>query len=186
MNKKWKGIVGESFTTEEFDVYCHTLSYGTWVPKFIVLHNTASPSLADRPNGFSDQHIKNLENFYKNTQGWRSGPHLFISDKLIHVFTPLTVSGTHSPSWNKLSIGIEMLGNYETESFSEGRGLNVRKNTVAAIASLCAVLGIDPETTKLHKEDKLTTHNCPGVNVKKSEIIAEVEQLMAVRHGGDH
>jgi N-acetylmuramoyl-L-alanine amidase CwlA len=182
----WKGVIGRSFSPESFDNYLHTLTWNAWRPSFLVLHNTAVPSLAQRPKGFTDQHIKNLEVFYRDQHKWKSGPHIFVDDQKIWVFTPLTVSGTHSPSWNKLSIGIEMLGDYSKESFSEGRGLSVRKNTVAAIASLCAVLGIDPETIKLHKEDKLTTHNCPGVNVKKSEIIAEVEQLMAVRHGGDH
>lgn len=182
----WKGIINRQFNPEEFDAYCHTLEYGNWIPKFVILHNTAAPSLVDRPNGFSEQHIKNLEHFYRDTQGWRSGPHLFISDKFIHVFTPLTVSGTHSPSWNKLSLGVEMLGDYSKESFSEGRGLKVRQNTVAAIASISAILGIDPETMKLHKEDKRTTHNCPGDNVIKSEVISEVEDLMALRHGGGH
>jgi N-acetylmuramoyl-L-alanine amidase CwlA len=181
----WKGIIGRSFSPESFDSYLHTIVWNAWRPSFIVLHNTANPSLKMRPKGLTLQHIKNLETFYRD-KNWKAGPHIFVDDLQIWIFTPITVSGTHSPSWNKLSIGIEMLGDYSTESFSEGRGLKVRKNTVAAIASLCAVLGIDPETTKLHKEDKLTTHNCPGVNVNKSEIIAEVEQLMAVRHGGDH
>ena len=182
----WKGIIGRSFTQESFDRYLHTLTFEKWRASFIVLHNTANPSLKDRPNGFNEQHIKNLEVFYRDEQHWKAGPHIFVDDKQIWVFTPLTVSGTHSPSWNKLSIGIEMLGDYSIESFSEGRGLKVRKNTVAAIASLSAVLGIDPETMKLHKEDKLTTHDCPGKNVIKSEVIKEVSELIVFRHGNGH
>ncbi len=182
----WKGIVGRSFNPETFDNYLHILKWDTWRPSFIVLHNTAIPSLAQRPDGLTKQHIDNLEIYYRDTQKWKAGPHLFIDDKLIHVFTPLTVSGTHSPSWNKLSIGIEMLGDYSKESFTEGRGLAVRKNTVAAIASLSAVLGIDPDTMKLHKEDKLTTHACPGKNVIKEMVVNEVKELIAQRHGGDH
>lgn len=182
----WKGIVNRAFNPEEFDRYLHTLSWTQWRPNFIVLHNTAVPNLQQRPNGLTEQHLKNLEIYYRDSQHWRSGPHLFITDLAIHVFTPLTVSGTHSPSWNKLSIGIEMLGDYSIESFIEGRGLKVRQNTVAAIASLSAVLGIDPDTMKLHKEDKRTTHNCPGRFVIKSEVIEEVKELMAMRHGGDH
>jgi len=182
----WKGIVGRSFSPESFDSYLHTLSWNSWRPSFIVLHNTGNPSLHDRPNGFNEQHIKNLEVFYRDEQHWKAGPHIFVDDKQIWIFTPLTVSGTHSPSWNKLSIGVEMLGDYSTEPFDQGRGLEVRKNTVAAIASLSAVLGIDPETMKLHKEDKLTTHDCPGKNVIKSEIIKEVSELIVLRHGNGH
>jgi N-acetylmuramoyl-L-alanine amidase len=182
----WKGIVGKSFTADDFDAYCHTLVWNAWRPSFIVLHNTGVPSLAQRPNGLTRQHIENLEAFYRDTQGWKAGPHLFVDDQQIWVFTPLTVSGTHSPSWNKVALGVEMLGDYETEAFDSGRGLAVRKNTVAAIATLSAVLGIDSQTMRIHREDPLTTHACPGKNVRKLEVIQEVQDLIVARHAGDH
>ena len=182
----WKPITNLSFNADQFDSYCHSLQWTAWRPSFITLHNTAIPSLAQRPNGFTAQHIQNLVGFYRDTKKWSAGPHLFIDDKKIWAFTPLTMSGVHSPSWNKLAIGIEMLGNYATESFKTDRGLKVRHNAVAAMATLCAVLGLDPDGIKLHKEDKATTHNCPGKNVKKDEVIAEVKALIAARHGGDH
>lgn len=182
----WKGIIGQAFTADSFDQYLHGLVWNAWRPSFVVLHNTAAPSLEQRPNGLTIKHIQNLETYYRDEKHWKSAPHIFVDDRQIWVFTPLVVSGTHSPSWNKLALGVEMLGDYSKESFSEGRGLKVRQNTVAAIASISAVLGIDPETMKLHKEDKRTTHNCPGDNVIKSEVISEVEDLMALRHGGGH
>jgi N-acetylmuramoyl-L-alanine amidase len=182
----WKGIVGTSFTADEFDNYCHTLQWNAWRPSFIVLHNTATPSLAQRPNGLTKQHIQNLESFYRDTQGWKAGPHLFIDDKQIWVFTPLTVSGSHSPSWNKVALGVEMLGDYEQEAFDSGRGLEVRQNTVAALSTLCAILGIDSHTMRIHREDPLTTHACPGKNVRKLAVIQEVHDLMVARHPGEH
>jgi hypothetical protein len=186
MPSNWKGIVAKNYSAKQFDSYCHELQWNAWRPSFIVLHNTGIPSLAQRPSGFTLQHIKNLEAFYRDTQKWKAGPHLFIDDKTIWVFTPLTVSGTHSPSWNKEAIGIEMLGNFETESFSTGRGLQVRKNAVNAIATLCGILGLNPNSMKLHREDPLTTHACPGKNVRKLEIIQEVQDLMVARHAGEH
>jgi hypothetical protein len=54
------------------------------------------------------------------------------------------------------------------------------------MATLCAVIGLDPATIKLHKEDPATTHDCPGKNVKKAEVIAEVQALIMARHGGGH
>ena len=183
----WKPIVALSFSAESFENYCHSLTWNSWRPSFIVLHNTGTPTLAQRPTGLSLQHIKNLESYYRDEKNWSAGPHLFIDDHQIWVFTPLTTSGVHSPSWNKLALGFEMLGDYETESFTTGRGLAVRKNAVAAIATLSAVLGLDPTTMKLHKEDKNSTHDdCPGKNVVKAEIIAEVQQYIHSQHGGEH
>jgi hypothetical protein len=182
----WKGIVGNSLEPDEFDAYCHGLQWTAWRPSFIVLHNTQIPSLAQRPSGLSKQHIHDLEVFFRDTQGWKAGPHLFIDDKQIWAFTPLTVSGTHSPSWNKVALGVEMLGDYEKEAFDSGRGAKVRKNTVAALATLCAILGLDIQHMRLHREDPLTTHACPGKNVRKLEVIQEVQDLMVARHAGEH
>lgn len=183
---KWKGIVGKSFTPDEFDAYCHGLKWEAWRPHFIVLHNTGVPSLAQRPSGFNQNHMKNLEVYYRDQRKWSAGPHLFVDDHKIWVFTPLIVSGVHSPSWNKVSLGVEMLGDYETERFDGGRGRQVRSNTVAAMATLSAVLGLDPATMRIHREDQATTHACPGKNVRKLEMIQEVQDLLVARHGGDH
>ncbi|RDC62667.1 peptidoglycan recognition protein family protein [Adhaeribacter pallidiroseus] len=182
----WKGIVGNNYVAESFDSYCHSLAWSAWRPSFIVLHNTGIPSLAQRPQGLTAKHLDSLQAYYRDQQGWKGGPHLFIDDQQIWVFTPLTVSGTHSPSWNKVALGIEMLGDYEKEPFHSGRGLAVRRNTVSAIATLCAILGLDPHTLRLHREDPLTTHACPGKNVRKLEIIQEVQDLMVQRHAGEH
>jgi hypothetical protein len=183
---RWKGIVAESFGQEAFDTYCHGLRWDAWRPQFLTLHNTGVPSLPQRPNGFNQAHMRSLEAYYRDEQKWSAGPHLFVDDHAIWVFTPLTVSGVHSPSWNKIALGVEMLGNYEDESFDSGRGRQVRSNAVAALATLSAILGLDPHTMRLHREDSATTHACPGKNVRKLEVIQEVEDLMRARHGGDH
>jgi len=182
----WKGIVGQSFSAQDFDSYCHSIQWTAWRPSFIVLHNTAIPNLAQRPNGLTKEHINGLESFYRDVQKWSAGPHLFVDDRQIWAFTPLNMSGVHSPSWNKIAIGIEMLGDYETEPFDSGRGLNVRHNAVSAITTLSAILGFDPNTMRLHREDPLTTHACPGKNVRKLEVIQEVQDLLVSRHGGEH
>jgi hypothetical protein len=183
---KWKGIIGQSFNPDTFDAYCSQLKWNTWRPSFIVLHNTAIPNLATRPNGLTLKHIKGLEVFYRDIQKWSAGPHLFIDDKQIWVFTPLTVSGVHSPSWNSSSLGIEMLGDYLKESFTSGRSLKVRQIAIKAMVSLNSVLGIDPHTMKLHREDPLTTHICPGSAVRKLEIMQEVNDSLIALHAGEH
>jgi len=182
----WKGIVGKSFSPSAFDAYCHTLKWTTWRPSFIVLHNTGSPTLAQRPAGLTHDHILNLEAFYRDTQHWSAGPHLFVDDLQIWVFTPLTTSGVHSPSWNQVSFGIEMLGDYQSESFTSGRGKAVGANAVAAMATLSAILGLDPSTMKLHHEDRKTTHHCPGDKVSKAAVIKAVSDKITALHGGEH
>jgi N-acetylmuramoyl-L-alanine amidase len=179
---EWKGIVNQSFTPVQFDKYCRKLQWTEWQPSFIVLHNTGSPSLTDRPSGFTNQHMLNLEHYYKVQQGWTAGPHLFVDDRRIWAFTPLTSPGTHSPSWNKLTLGIEMLGNYDKDVFDKGRGLKVQRNTIAAMASLCAVLKLDPQEMRLHREDPLTTHACPGSKVMKAKMIQQVQELLMRHH----
>jgi len=175
----WKSIVGLSFGQAEFDSYCKGLNWSAWRPSFIVIHNTAIPSLAQRPNGFTRQHIRNLEAYYKSL-GWRAGPHLFVDDKQIWVFTPLTTTGRN------VAIGVEMLGNFETEAFNAGRGLKVRRNAVAAVASISRRLGLDPATIRLHKEDPATSHDCPGKNVKKADFIGDVRLEIASYYEADH
>jgi hypothetical protein len=182
----WKGIIGKVFSVELFEDYCTSITWENWRPSFIVLHNTAIPSLAQRPNGLTIEHLHNLEAYYRDTKGWSGGPHLFIDDFQIWAFTPLTVPGVHSPSWNSVSLGIEMLGDFENESFTTGRGLNVRKNAIATISILTSRLGLDIEKFKLHKEDPLTTHACPGKGVRKLEIIHEVEDYLRTIHAGEH
>lgn len=183
---KWKGIVGKSFTPDEFEKYVRTLKFNLWRPSFLVLHNTYAPTLAQRPAGLTKQHILNLESFFKG-KGWSAGPHLFVDDKQIWVFTDLTTQGVHSPSWNSKAIGVEMLGDFQTEDFNSGRGLLVQNNAVAAVASICAALGMDPDSLKLHKEDPKTSHKtCPGKTVDKAKFIRSVETLMEKRYPGEH
>ena len=182
----WKEIVGKSFDTAGFETYCHGLQWNAWRPTFITVHNTSTPSLAQRPRGLTKTHIGNLVDFYRDQQKWSAGPHLFVDDRQIWVFTPLTLSGVHSPSWNKLALRIEMLGDYEKEPFDSGRGRAVRDNTVAAMSTLAAVLGLDPASMRLHREDPLTTHACPGKNVRKLELIQQVQDLLILRHAGEH
>ena len=178
----WKGIIGAGFTPEGFDNYIKTVSFNTWRPQFVVLHNTASPKFAQWHDVPGTVRMRNLESFYRDTQKWSGGPHLFVADDLIWVFTPLNLPGVHSPSWNSLTWGVEMVGDYATEVFHPG----VRANAVHALATLHATLGLDPSHMRMHREDPLTTHACPGTNVEKQAMIHSVLDELAARHPGEH
>ncbi len=180
---EWKGIVGRGFRRQEFKDYVATLTFTDWRPQFAVVHNTSEPRLSQWHSHPGEVRMRNLESYYRDDQKWAAGPHLFIADDLIWSFTPLTTSGTHSPSWNGISWGIEMVGEYEEESFNT----DVRDNVVEALAVLHMWRGIDPETLRFHKEDPKTTHKeCPGKNVDKADLIARVRARMAGPETAEH
>lgn len=187
--------VKRGFTQSDFRVYVQALRFGAWRPSLIVWHNTAAPTLAqwqatadqDKSKGLAPgaTRLANLETYFKG-RGWSGGPHLFVADDLINVFNPLTLPGVHSPSWNNISIGIEMVADFDREDDDGGPGLKVRNNTIFATAVLCEVFGLDPESAiRLHREDPRTTHACPGVDFArdKSDAVRAVAALMA---GGEH
>jgi len=179
--------VKRMMTVPQFAEYIRTFNFSPWRPSGMVLHNTGAPSLAQRPQGFTQQHLDNLEGYFKNDQGWPSGPHLFIDDNepAISVFSHLNRPGTHSPSWNGTHLGVELLGDYSYEDDDTGRGAAVVNNAVAAFAILHARLGLDPDRIKFHKEDPRTTHDCPGKDLfaDKAEFIQSVKEYMG--SGGD-
>jgi hypothetical protein len=167
-------------TVEEFEKYVADLKLADWHPDFVVLHNTAAPSSKQWQSSPIQQRLRNLTDYYRGL-GWHAGPHMFIDDTTIWLFTPLTEKGVHSPSWNGVAWGIEMVGDYDVESFESGFGLGVRHNAEGAIAALLKKLGKPCNSTnlRLHKEDSKTTHDCPGKHVVKATVISEVQARMA-------
>lgn len=179
----WKQIVGRHFSRDDFAAYVGGLNFFAWKPSFVVLHNTAVPSLADRPHGLTPAHIQGLVAYYRDVQHWSAGPHLFVDQTGIWVFTPLTTPGVHSPSWNAVSWGVEMLGDFEREAFDSGPGALVRDNAVSALATLHMKAGLDSSTLHLHKSDPKTTHACPGKYVVRADVVKRVHDEIVRRKG---
>ncbi len=201
----WPSINAE-YTQEGFRRRVSDLQWSKWRPSKIVWHNTAAPTLAqwiktaesDRAAGLVPgiTRIRNLEAFFRDNNGWSGCPHLFIANDFIWEMNVLTSPGVHTPSWNGTSIGIEMIGDYDTEQADSGEGLKVKQNTIFATALLCSAIGLEPTsgevssnhgtsgTIFLHKQDWKTTHACPGKYMAddKAEMIADVAGLMG---GGD-
>jgi hypothetical protein len=173
---KWKGIVARGFTAESLPDYLETVEMNAWHPLFVVLHNTFAPRLDQWHSVPIADRMQNLQHYYRDELKWSAGPHLFVADDLIWVFTPLKVPGVHSPSWNGVSWGVEVVGDYDSESFGTG----VQRNTLAALAALHQWGGLNPDLLRLHKEDPKTTHkNCPGKNIVKEQVVSELKALLA-------
>lgn len=191
----WKPIIGRGFTAPEFKDYVEGLKMASWRPSFVVVHNTSAPSAAlyrqwqARAGWTGEQWLRNLESYYKGL-GWSGGPHLFVAADKIWAFTPLTMPGTHSPAWNSRTWGVETVGEFESEPFAG----SVRDNLISALATLHDLAGLNPSDYSkgfrglhFHKEDPKTTHkSCPGHNMAKDRLVADVEDEMQARNGGGH
>ena len=169
-------LVGRVWSAETFKGYFDKVN--TRWANSVTLHHTASPSLAQRPKGFLAQHMENLKHFYKVKLGWSRGPHLFIDDDEILGLSSLYRSGTHARSFNKNSIGIEVLGNYDIEDPLSGRGLKCWTIASKAVAIILTRKGLPANslTIKFHRDDPRTRKTCPGIKVTKSWF---VEMVMA-------
>jgi hypothetical protein len=179
----WKGIIGQGFTALEFGDYMATVRFSVWRPQFVVVHNTYIPSLAEWHSVSGKKRMQGFQSYYRDQMHWSAGPHLFVADDLIWVFTPLNTSGIHSPSWNTVSWGVELVGNYSQEAFTAP----LLDNAVSALAALHARAGLDPNTLRLHREDPKTTHkNCPGRKVARTDLIERISDRIAAQHPGEH
>ena len=188
-------IINKFFSVDEFKAYVDSININTWANNadikkrllFPVVHNTSAPSQAlykswhDRKDWTPLQWGRNLASYYAG-MGWNGCPHLFVCYDGILVLNPLHLHGTHTPSWNKVSWGIETAAEFNNEPFADG----VKENLIAAVAILCAKAGFNPADFELgksgihfHKEDRNTTHKtCPGKNLIKTDFIADVVEYM--------
>lgn len=181
-------IVARKFTHAEFKSYLDGLKIPDWA-KFVVVHNTSAPDIKlyheweKRPNWTAEQWLRNLTSYYAG-MGWNGTPHLFIppTPDTILVLNSLLVHGTHTPSWNGFSFGVETVGEFEREAFGDP----TRDNLVAALAMLHGKAGLTPLPFSLgvrglhfHKEDHATTHRtCPGHNMVKADLVNAVMAAM--------
>jgi hypothetical protein len=164
-------ILGQAYSPEAFAAYLDTLKWSRWVPSLIVIHHCAEPSLKQRPAGFIPQHMENLRDFYEG-KGWSAGPHLFVDDDQVWTFSPMTAPGVHAVSFNRTGIGIEMLGDYDTEDPWSGRGLKVLTTTAAAVKALMKRLQLAPKDIRFHRDDPKTSKTCPGTKIARERFLA--------------
>lgn len=171
MTRPWQGIIGRGLTAEEFNQYVSSLTLGTWKPQFCVVHNTGVPMFKEWHRVPGLIRMKGLENYYKVDKKWSAGPHLFVADDLIWLFTSLTTPGVHAPSWNSISWGIETVGDWNVEPLQP----NVYANTIAVLTALHRKMGWNPTSIRFHREDPKTTHKvCPGAHLSKGNLITAV------------
>lgn len=160
----------------------------SWI-KFLVVHNTGAPNMAqedktpdyDKDGTGEDDRMRNTAPHYKKWGG--RGPSFFVFNSgKIGLGTVLPAKGVHSPSWNNTSIGIEMVADFRKgvdNPYTEP-GLTIVDTTAWLFAAILKKLDLPATnaTIKLHKEDKKTTHDCPGNLFKKDDFVKRVQAYL--------
>jgi len=153
--------------------YLRCKKFGKPAPDKIVLHHTWKPTI-QAWNG--EETIQSLKKHYES-RGWSAGPHIFIADDGIWLFTDMKEVGIHAglgnATWKKegklyggykcergklqgYSIGVEVVGNYD-EKVWEGETL---KNALFCISELQKKLGISIRNIMFHQD--YSQKSCPG------------------------
>jgi len=173
-------IDGRVMTIEEFVTYCKGLEFEAPLPTRVFLHHTWRPTLASWQGLDS---IMAMKAYYEKQQwtdsegqiheGWTAGPHIFVAEDGIWLFSDLRYDGVGVYGHNYRSRHIEMVGNYDNKLPSGA----VLRNTVAVLGILHECLGLEIANLNFHRD--FSTKTCPGSAVQKGWIIPQVESWIA-------
>lgn len=133
--------VGAGLSLDAFRLYVQEYDFGSIFPDQLIIHNTANPDASWAPLNndprikwdrneagltapqIYDKRRKQLDGArdYYISLGWTAGPHLWIDDRAIWLFTPMNTVGVHAKEGNSYhdaagrlhyTIGIEVVGWY--------------------------------------------------------------------------
>jgi len=169
-------IDGRVMTADEFAAFVETKGFGPVPPNRIFLHHTWQPTRDQWKGKDTLLAIKRNYEGYTWTdsqgrvhEGWTAGPHLFVADDGIWLFTDLARDGVGVRGHNRGSLHLEMVGNYD-ERPPDGPTL---ANTVAALGALFNRLELYPQDLLFHRD--YSYKSCPGNRVTKEWIIPQIE-----------
>lgn len=187
---------GTGYTPQSFIRYVQEYDFGSIPPNFVVLHHTATPDLfawTSNEAGLSTQALYDkrkrqldaIQRYYEQQLGWDRGPHLFIDEHYIWVFTPMFHVGIHAGTGNgsvpNYSIGIEVVGNYDMGVWPQ----EIASNVGVAVAVIKDTLGtfeyvhrVGPGGISAHRDYRST--NCPG------KAITTAFYLQKLTEGWEH
>lgn len=176
-------IDGRVMSEGEFVSYIEGLAMPEPLPTRVFLHHTWKPT-RESWNGAST--IYAMKRYYeqqlwrdsggKLREGWTAGPHLFVADDGIWLFSDIRYDGVGVLGHNTGTRHLEMVGNYDDELPS---GATLR-NTIAALGILHVKLGLDIANLNFHRD--FSSKTCPGRAVTKEWIIPQVAQWIESYH----
>lgn len=189
---------GTGLSLSAFGDYIKRYNFGSKPPCFVVLHHTSIPdtqyaklthgSWDAGEEGLSEgniytkrqNHLATIRDYYRNSLGWDRGPHLFIDDKWIWLFTPMYYPGIHAAQGNgtinAYSIGIEVVGHYERVRWPEP----VAQNVGGAISMLQKHLDtfeithrVGPGGISSHRD--YNKPQCPGAAITEDYYLSVIK-----------
>lgn len=198
--------IGQALTPAEFRQYCidykATGQFGQYPPSYFVFHHTYNPDASwasissnqatwwDRnEQGLTVAQIKTkrkpqldaIMNFYRNTYKWDVGPHIFVDNLFIWLFTPMyyvPIAQNEGNSYYKnnilrYGIACEVVGAYDHVQWPKP----IYDNVGYACACLKAVLGFELKYTpapedrpdlhdmQLSGHEDYSEKSCPGTMI---------------------
>lgn len=184
-------ILGLKLSLPDFVNYAKGFTYGKVPPTSLVIHHTWSPTKAQWEGAKS---IGGLKSYYEG-KGWSAGPHLFVAEEGVWLFTPMNEVGIHADAGNatwtllgkdytgfrgpwgsklkSCSIGIEVVGDYDLEKWSG----ETKANALGAIKCLMDTLGIGTDKVFFHRD--FSPKTCPGSSITKDWLFAELAKVDA-------
>ncbi len=170
-------IDGRVMSASEFVAYIEGLEMPEPLPTRFFLHHTWKPT---RESWRGHSTILAMKRYYEQQlwrdaqgrlrEGWTEGPHLFVADDGIWLFSDIRFDGVGVYGHNYRTRHLEMVGDYDNELPS---GATLR-NTIVALGVLHEKLGLDIRNLCFHRD--YSSKSCPGWAVQKEWIIPHVER----------
>jgi len=164
-------IVNRKLNLEEFEGYVSAMNFSPNNPNKVIVHHSFSPT---QKQWKGEATMVGLKKIYEG-KGWPSGPHLFIEENGIWLFSPMNQTGTHAKAGNTRSIGIEVVGDYTNVKWPE----KTKENVLGAIKILLKKLNLNEDNIHVHREYSQTA--CPGNAITRDWIIQECKNLNTMK-----
>lgn len=158
-------VDGRKLTLKEFESLVKKYNFGSNNPNKIVIHHTWKPKVKDWKGKAS---FDGTVGYYKS-KGWRAAPHIFVAPDGIWLMTPMNMRGIHAGVGNWRSIGIEVVGDYDTKKW-EG---SIKTDALGVIRALMKALGLNTTQVKFHREYN-KSKSCPGHSITKEWLFREL------------
>ncbi len=160
-------IINKYLSLSQFQDYVNEFDFGKKKPTKLVIHHTWRPT---KDSWAGERSIFGFKKYYEKKK-WAVGPHMFIAEEGIWLFTPMNRDGIHASSLNKGSIGIEIVGDYDLQQWSG----QTKTNALGAIKILMDQLSLTPSNIFFHRD--VSSKSCPGWAITKEWLFYELEDF---------
>jgi hypothetical protein len=172
-------IDGRVMSVSDFVRYVESLAFPSPLPTRIFVHHTWIPRKEDWAGHDT---ILAMKSVYETRrwqdgqgqwhEGWDAGPHLFVAEDGIWLFSDLRFDGVGVYGQNYRSRHLEIVGDYDNETPSGA----ILTNTIAALGILHEKLGLDIRRLNFHRD--FATNSCPGRAIEKGWLIPQVQEWL--------